>query len=437
MPEKEVFCKPPELPSSEYIVTDASASGYSNSQLISMDAENQSSSMVLEGEVRRSQADFMSGVKKLKNMLDRKGKSERLLSKENSEGSVSIDKRNGFFHDQDGNLKWVVLLKELRGAVFVLLLIALPVIIILRRNSFKSNNESLKTAVNLWKVDPDQSSLEYGPISKWSVKEVRDMSYLFYATDFNDDVSPWDVSSTTSMNSMFKMSIFNGDISSWDVGKVVDMKAMFANDKYFNQDLSSWDVSSLKNAAEMFQYCTMFNQDLSSWQTSKFESIAAMFQVTSSFNGDVSLWDTSKVTAMTGTFSDSLFNGDVSSWDTSKVVDMSFLFSGAPFNQDLIYWNVYATTSMVGMFSKSSFNQDIGSWQVSKVENMGYMFNQAQYFNQDISGWDVSAVTKKTEIFYEANYFDCTYDPFFEYYGNDAGNYNATQNYTDATCFDY
>jgi len=41
------------------------------------------------------------------------------------------------------------------------------------------------------------------------------MSYMFYYSEFNNDISNWDVSKTTDMTSMFNFSSFNGDISKW------------------------------------------------------------------------------------------------------------------------------------------------------------------------------------------------------------------------------
>ena len=48
---------------------------------------------------------------------------------------------------------------------------------------------------------------------------IKDMSYLFYESDFNGNISNLDVSN---VEDMFYRSDFNNDISMWDVSKVND-----------------------------------------------------------------------------------------------------------------------------------------------------------------------------------------------------------------------
>ena len=52
------------------------------------------------------------------------------------------------------------------------------------------------------------------------VKEVTDMSFLFYEVNFNGDISNWNVSNVKYMISMFAHSSFDGDLSKWDVSNV-------------------------------------------------------------------------------------------------------------------------------------------------------------------------------------------------------------------------
>jgi len=445
--KEEYYANKSEAPSSEYIITDGSSgsdgTNYMEASALSIDRNE----IPRKDKMRSKNGEIDGKHKHSAAKLARKPSNKNRNYKEkllDSDGSGTCSPGEDSVFDYDGEIKWGAVFKDIRGALFVLFLIAVPVTLLLRMERFDSKVEALKSAVNEWKINPDQSSIEYGPIANWNVGEVRDMSWLFYAADFNEDISSWDTSSSTSMMNMFSMSVFNQDIGGWDVSKVVNMKGIFASDYNFNQDLSRWDTSSLQHAAEMFQYCSSFNQDLSAWQVSKVESIGAIWQVSSAFAGDISSWDVENVTEMTGAFSESSFNGDVSAWDVTRVVNLSFCFGGTPFNQDLSAWSVYSATSMVGMFSKSSFNHDISSWQVSRVKNMAYMFGKATYFDQDISGWDISSVTKKSGIFYDADSFDCTYDPFYIISDDTISNYsNATQNYTDDTvaeeysCFDY
>lgn len=73
--------------------------------------------------------------------------------------------------------------------------------------------------------------------------EWTDLTALFQASSFNQDISGWAVSNVTDMNTMFAFSPFNQDISGWDVSNVTNMANMFSNTTAFNQDLSTWCVS--------------------------------------------------------------------------------------------------------------------------------------------------------------------------------------------------
>ena len=83
------------------------------------------------------------------------------------------------------------------------------------------------------------------------VSEIKDMSALFYNSEFNGDISKWDVSNVTNMDSMFEGSEFNGDISKWNVSRVKDMHSMFYNSS-FDGDISKWNVSRVKDMSYMF-----------------------------------------------------------------------------------------------------------------------------------------------------------------------------------------
>jgi surface protein len=81
------------------------------------------------------------------------------------------------------------------------------------------------------------------------VRNVADMSYLFYGASFKGDISNWDVSRVENMEGMFLISTFNGDVSKWDVSNVKNMKKMF-HFSQFNKNLSNWKPVNLENSTE-------------------------------------------------------------------------------------------------------------------------------------------------------------------------------------------
>ena len=65
---------------------------------------------------------------------------------------------------------------------------------------------------------------------------TRDMSGLFFSSEFNGDISKWNVSSVETMRYMFYNSAFNGDISKWDVSHVKDMEYVFKRSPLENNE---------------------------------------------------------------------------------------------------------------------------------------------------------------------------------------------------------
>ena len=239
---------------------------------------------------------------------------------------------------------------------------------------------------------------------------ITDMEYLFWDTNFNQDISSWDVSSVKNMRAMFaEANDFNQNIGSWDVSSVTDMNTMFRNTYVFNQDIGSWNVSSVTNMSKMFYNAPIFNQDISAWDVSSVTDMSDMFLTASAFNQNIGSWDVSSVTDMSRMFHNAYdFNQDIGSWDVSSVTNMSLMFDTATtFDKDISMWNVSSVIDMTAMFSSAnSFNQNIGKWNVSSVESMRAMFAEATAFNSDIASWDVSAVTDMFGMFSSATAFN-------------------------------
>ena len=136
------------------------------------------------------------------------------------------------------------------------------------------DNDSIKTAVDLWLSDSAAAEAAYGHISTWDTSGVTDMSYLFCArsgwgscntarASFNEDIGDWDTSGVTAMDYMFyKASAFNGDIGDWAVDSVTTMHYMFRDASSFNQDIGGWRVDKVTSMVYMFYEASAFDQDL-------------------------------------------------------------------------------------------------------------------------------------------------------------------------------
>ncbi len=130
-----------------------------------------------------------------------------------------------------------------------------------------------------------------GNISSWDFSKVRDMSEMFFAASFNQDISDWDVSNVMNMSSMFESAAsFNQDISDWDVSNVMNMSSMFRSAASFNQDISNWNVSSVENMMYMLFSAYTFNQDISNWDVSNVKHMFGMFDYAYSFNQNLANW---------------------------------------------------------------------------------------------------------------------------------------------------
>ena len=146
-----------------------------------------------------------------------------------------------------------------------------------------------------------------------NIKQITDMSYMFYnCTSLLEiyGIDKWDTSSVTNMSNLFYYcnNLKNlPDISKWNTKNVINMNNMFSGCKFTSlPDISLWDTSSVTNMSYMFFDCKNINQlpDISKWNISKVNNLSHMFHNCESLK-EIPLLD---------------------NWDLRSVVDISYMF---------------------------------------------------------------------------------------------------------------
>ncbi|WP_334086485.1 BspA family leucine-rich repeat surface protein [Helicobacter typhlonius] len=242
-----------------------------------------------------------------------------------------------------------------------------------------------------------------------------------------DGIELWDTSKVTTMEDCFSgAKHFNVNIQSWNVSKVKNMSGMFYNSN-FNQPLNEWDVSNVKDMSGMFEDAKKFNQPLDKWNVKNVEHIAGIFYGAKSFAQNIDSWELPKVDfnkyAMTGKTKDFFMHSplekNLPKWvvTTENIPKENGKYQ--PKNkEELIYLavskdvalgdiDVSLITDMAQLFwgLKGVKNlKGIETWNVSNVTNMRLMFSGVKNLNADISGWDVSKVKNMNGMFYNSNF---------------------------------
>ncbi|MEC7988180.1 MAG: BspA family leucine-rich repeat surface protein [Myxococcota bacterium] len=106
-------------------------------------------------------------------------------------------------------------------------------------------------------------------LSTSCTSDITDMAALFgNAQPLEMDITHWDVSSVRDMSWMFASSSFDQDIGNWDTSEVVTMDYMFQSASSFNQDLSNWCVSNISSVPIGFSSgTTSWTQPQPDWGT--------------------------------------------------------------------------------------------------------------------------------------------------------------------------
>ena len=203
---------------------------------------------------------------------------------------------------------------------------------------FRPTNETIKTAVSLFKNNKNSAINTYGKMDTWIITEVTDMGNVFndYTFDgINDIISGWNVSNVTNMSEMFSFcETFNQPLYSWVVSSVKNMTVMFGRCYNFNQPLNGWNVSSVETMPYMFVGCASFNQPLHSCDVSHVVRMESMFKKCASFNQPLNDWIVSRVENMNSMFSGCTnFNQNISNWDLMPGVTILDMFENCPIDE--------------------------------------------------------------------------------------------------------
>ena len=173
----------------------------------------------------------------------------------------------------------------------------------------------------------------------------------------------------------------------WDVRNVTDMSRLFYHHTYnlrtskFVLDLTYWDTKNVTRMSELMRSVSVNIRGITNWNTCRVEYMDCCFMNAESFNYPIE-WNTSNVKTMNGMFFNAKSFNKPLQLDTSEVAYMNSMFNGATsFNQPL-YWDTSNVIEMRNMFNgATSFNQQL-EWNISRLRYTDGMFNGATSFNQ-------------------------------------------------------
>lgn len=194
-----------------------------------------------------------------------------------------------------------------------------------------------------------------------NLSQVTDIAYMFHhVKNFDADMSNWDVSRVKNMSYMFCGTPFNQNIGSWNVENVTDMSGMFKDATSFNQDIGNWNTQNVTDMSKMFYKAQAFNQNISHWDTQNVTTMHKMFHRATSFNQDISRWNTQSVTNMSLMFWKAIeFNQNIGDWDTQNVTNMArMLYKAESFKQNLTTWKVENVIECSDFDSGSALTMD-------------------------------------------------------------------------------
>lgn len=122
-------------------------------------------------------------------------------------------------------------------------------------------------------------------INQWEMKNVKNISWMFGGSSFNQPIDSWNTQNVTNMGGLFSLNTsFNQPIGNWNTQNVIDMGSMFFNAANFNQSIDNWNIEKVANMSQMFGGASSFNQPIGSWNTQNVTNMSNMFTSASSFN---------------------------------------------------------------------------------------------------------------------------------------------------------
>jgi surface protein len=303
------------------------------------------------------------------------------------------------------------------------------------------DNNELRDAVSMYKINREQGVYQYGPMSSWNTINITDMSGLFNGYTFRNDemdtVTYWNTSNVENMNATFQSCETFDQVLNWDTSSVIEMEYMFDGCISFNSPFGedfNENTVNLESMTGMFNDCPSFDQTINI-NTANVNDMEKLFRNCTRFNspfGDNFVTD--QVTNMMEMFYNcSSFNQPLD-FDTSNVQHMGYMFSGCSvFNppdlpvsriyepMNISNWDVRNVIDMRNMFENCRmFNKPLSNWDPFNVVDTSRMFSGCHAFNQSLANWvldmrtrDEYGIRVSDTMFYDCRSFNPDFAPVY------------------------
>ena len=208
-------------------------------------------------------------------------------------------------------------------------------------------------------------------ICGYDLRNITDMSSMFYGCKSLTTIPLLDTSNVTNMNNMFSGCSKLTSIPKLDTSNVENTICMFALCSSLTT-IPLLDTSNVTIMNTMFDRCSKLTT-IPQLDTSNVKNMTNMFYGCSSLR-TIPLLDTSNVKNMNGMFSGCSSLTTIPLLDTSNVTDMSSMFYGCSSLTTIPLLDTSNVTSMSFMFYDCSKLTTIPQLDTSNVKNMTNMF---------------------------------------------------------------